>query len=51
MLNVLRLKNLHQFTSEIFAGRVTEAHLARKNNAADFLNNTDFYEELKKLNK
>ena len=44
MLNVLRLKNLHQFTSEIFAGRVTEAHLARKNNVA-------VYKELKKLNK
>ena len=51
MLNVLRLRNLHQFPLEKFAARITQAALVKRNNITDFVNNTDFYDKLIKLNK
>ena len=51
MLNVLRLRNLHQCPLEKFAARITQAALVKRNNITDFVNNTDFYDKLIKLNK
>ena len=51
MLNVLRLRNLHQFPLEKFAARITQAALVKRNNITDFVNNTEFYDKLIKLNK
>ena len=51
MLNVLRLRNLHQFPLKRFAARITQAALVKRNNIIDFVNNTEFYDKLIKLNK
>ena len=51
MLNVLRLRNLHQFLLEKSAARITQAALVKRNNITDFVNNAEFYDKLIKLNK
>ena len=51
MLNVLRLRNLHQFPLEKSSARITQAALVKRNNITDFVNNAEFYDKLIKLNK